>query len=133
MPKLVLKQVGPRKVEVISDNWTFIVDLKEKFGGEDSGPNPSELTAAAVASCEVLTGVFWAARRHEVELRGIEADVEWEYGEKPERIAKIDVSIRNVGSQLGDEKKMRAFKGIAKGCTITKTLTMPPALSLKVD
>jgi putative redox protein len=133
MPKLVLKQIGPRKIEVISDKWSFIVDLKEKFGGEDSGPNPSELTAAAVASCEVLTGVFWAARRHEVELKGIEADVEWEYGEKPERIAKIDVSIRNVGSQLRDEKKMRAFTGIAKGCTVTKTLTMPPELSLKVD
>ena len=56
--KLKLKQVGPRKMEVVSDNWSFVVDLKEQFGGEDSGPNPSELTAAAVASCEVLTGVF---------------------------------------------------------------------------
>jgi hypothetical protein len=93
---LKLKQIGPRKMEVISDNWSFVVDLKEKFGGEDSGPNPSELTAAALASCEVLTGVVWAARRHKVELRDLEAEVSWDYGEKPERISNFDVTIRNV-------------------------------------
>ena len=131
--KLKLKQIGPRKMEVLSDNWSFVVDLKEKFGGEDSGPNPSELTAAAVASCEVLTGVFWASRRHNVELRDLEAEVQWEYGEKPERISRIDVVIRNVGTQLGDENKIRAFTGIAKGCTVTKTLKIQPELTLKVE
>ena len=131
--KLKLKQVGPRKMEVVSDNWSFIVDLKEQFGGEDSGPNPSKLTAAAVASCEALTGVFWAARRHEIELTGIEAEVTWEYGNKPERISRIDVVIRNVASQLNDPKKMRAFEGIAKGCTVTKTLKITPELTLKVE
>ena len=131
--KLLLKQTGPRKVEVISDNWSFVVDLKEEFGGEDSGPNPSELTAAAVASCQVLTGVFWASRRHEVELKDLEAEVEWEYGEKPDRISRIDVVIRNVASQLEDEKRVRAFRGIAKGCTVSKTLKLQPETSLKVE
>ena len=45
-----LKQIGPRKMEVISDKGSFVVDLGEKFGGDGSRPNPSELTAAAVAS-----------------------------------------------------------------------------------
>lgn len=130
--KLRLKQIGPRKMEVISDNWSFVVDLKENFGGENSGPNPSELTAAAVASCQVLTGVVWASRRHEMELTDLEAEVEWEYGEKPERISRIDVLIRNVASQLG-EKRTRAFTGIAKGCTISKTLRIQPETSLKVE
>jgi len=74
-------------MEVVSDKWSFVVDLKEEFGGEESGPNPSEFTAAALASCEALTGVVWAARRHRIELRDIEAEVSWEYGEKPERIS----------------------------------------------
>ena len=76
---LKLKQIGPRKMEVISDKWTFVVDLEAEFGGEDSGPNPSDLTAAALASCEVLTGIVWAARRHGVEFRDIEAEVTGEY------------------------------------------------------
>lgn len=118
-------------MEVISDKWSFIVDLREKFGGENSGPNPSELTAAALASCEALTGVVWAARRHGIELRDLEAEVEWEYGEKPERIAKLDVTIRNVASQMGD--KTKAFTAIAKGCTVSKTLMHPPEVSLKVE
>jgi len=129
--KLKLKQVGPRKMEVISDRWSFVVDLKEQFGGEDSGPNPSDLTAAALASCEVLTGIVWASRRHGVELRDLEADVEWEYGEKPERISRIEVVIRNVESQLGD--KTRAFRGVAKACTVSRTLAIPPELSLTVE
>ncbi|MEI7449832.1 MAG: OsmC family protein [Desulfomonile sp.] len=129
--RLKLKQVGPRKMEVISDNWTFVVDLKEQYGGENSGPNPSELTVAALASCEVLTGVFWASNRHDIELRGLEAEVEWEYADKPDRISSIAVVIRNVANQLGE--KTRAFTGIAKGCTITKTLKISPEMSLKVE
>jgi len=129
--KLNLKQIGPRKMEVISDKWSFVVDLKEQFGGENSGPNPSELTAAAVASCQVLTGVFWASRRHGIELRDVEAEVEWEYGDNPERISRIDVSIKNVTPQLGD--KTKAFAGMAKACTISKTLKIQPEMSLKVE
>jgi len=129
--KLVLKQIGPRRMEVTSDKWSFVVDLKEKFGGEDSGPDPSELMAAAVTSCEALTGIVWAARRHQVELRDLEADVEYEFAEKSDRIARIDVTIRNVSSQLGEETK--AFEAIAKGCTISKTLKTPPKLTLKVE
>ncbi len=131
--RLKLKQTGPRKMEVISDKWSFTVDLKEQFGGENAGPNPSELAAAAVASCEVLTGVHWASRRHDVELVDIEAEVSWEYEQKPERISSIDVIIRNVAAQLGDEKKTRAFKGIARGCTLTRTLQNTPDLSLSVE
>ncbi len=119
-------------MEVISDDWSFMVDLKEEFGGENSGPTPSDLTAAAVASCQALTGVVWASRRHGIELRDLEAEVEWEYGEKPERISRIDVVIRNAASQLGD-KKTRAFTGIAKGCTVSKTLKMQPETSLTVE
>lgn len=129
--KLKLKQVGPRKMEVISDDWSFVVDLQEKFGGQNSGPSPSDLTAGAVAACQVLTGMVWASRRHGIELEDLEAEVEWEYGEKPERISRIDVLIRNVASQLGD--KTRAFTGVAKGCTISKTLRIQPETSLKVE
>lgn len=129
--RLKLIQVGPRQMEVISANWSFRVDLKEQFGGMDSGPNPSELMAAAVASCEVLTGVYWASNRHHIELTDLEAEVDWEYEDKPERISKIDVVIRNVAAQLGE--KTRPFKGMARGCTISRTLTMTPELTLKVE
>ncbi|AFM25285.1 OsmC family protein [Desulfomonile tiedjei] len=129
--KLLLKQTGPRKVEVITDNWSFIVDLKEEFGGENSGPNPSELFAAAVASCEMLTGVVWASRRHDIELKGLEAEVQWEYEERPERISKIDVTIRNAADQL--DENIRAFTAIAQGCAVTKTLKIQPDTTLKVE
>ncbi len=131
--ELEIRQIGPRKLGVVSGNWSFVVDLKEKFGGEDSGPNPSELTAAALASCELLTGVVWASRRHRVELEGLEASVKWDYAEEPDRISRIDVEIRNVSAQLGDGSRLRAFTAIAKACTVTSTLKMPPELNLKVE
>jgi uncharacterized OsmC-like protein len=86
-----------------------------------------------VAACEVLTAIYWASRRHSIELRDLEADVSWEYGEKPERISRIDVTISNVRDQLGDEKIERAFLGIAKGCTITRTLQMTPEMTTKLE
>ncbi len=131
--ELELRQIGPRKLEVVSEKWSFVVDLRERFGGENAGPNPSELMAAALGACEVLTGVVWASRRHQVELEGIEATVTWDYEEKTERISRIDVGIRNVSSQLGDEQKLRAFTAVAKGCTVTSTLKVPPELNLKVE
>jgi uncharacterized OsmC-like protein len=118
-------------MEVVSDRWKFTVDLKEPFGGRDQGPNPSELAAAALASCEVLTGIYWASKRHGIELQNVEADVAWEYGEKPDRITNFDVKIRNVRSQLGENT--RAFKAIAKGCTISKTLSTSPSMKLEVE
>lgn len=129
--KLTLKLVGPRKVEVISDKWSFVVDLKQEFGGQDSGPDPSELLAAALASCELLTGVVWASRRHGKELQNVEAEVTWEYGEKPERVSSINVVIKNVADQLGDKRD--AFQAIAKGCTIAKTLKNAPELDLAIE
>ena len=129
--KLKLIQTGPRSVEVVSDRWKFLVDLKEEYGGKDEGPNPSELTAAAVASCEMLTGIFWASRRHGVELEKLEAEVEWEYGTKPDRITRFDVKIRGVKDQLGD--KTRAFAAMAKACTVSKTFAMPPEMTLEVE
>ncbi|MGC8905829.1 MAG: OsmC family protein [Desulfomonilaceae bacterium] len=129
--KLKLIQTGPRSVEVVSDRWKFLVDLKEEYGGKDQGPNPSELTAAAVASCEMLTGIFWASRRHGVELEHLEAEVEWEYGTKPDRITRFDVKIRGVKDQLGD--KTRGFAAMAKACTVTKTFAMPPEMTLEVE
>ncbi len=131
--KLTLRQTGPRKVEVSSEKWSFVVDLKEEFGGEDSGPNPSELTAGALAACEILTGVHWADRRHGIELRNVEGEVEWDYGEKPERISRFNVVIRNVQAQLKDAKIVQAFTGIAKGCTIAKTLKVQPETHLTVE
>ncbi len=129
--KLKLKQVGARRIEVISDKWSFIVDLKEDFGGQNSGPDPSELVAAALGTCELLTGVVWASRRHATEIQNAEAEVTWEYGEKPERVSSINVVIRNVADQLGDNAA--AFKAIAKGCTIAKTLKIPPELNLEIE
>jgi putative redox protein len=129
--KLRLRQIGSRKLEVVSDKWSFVVDLKEEFGGENSGPDPSELVAAALAACEVLTGVAWASRRHATELQDVEAEVTWEYGEKPERISSINVVIKNVADRLGENTA--AFKAIVKGCTISKTLKVPPELELEVE
>ncbi len=74
---------------------------------------------------------MWESRRRGIELSGLEAEVEWECGQKPKRIAHIDVVIRNAASQLGD--RTRAFAGIAKGCTISKTLIIEPATSLTVE
>jgi putative redox protein len=131
--RLKLTQTGPRRMEARTDKWTLVVDLREEFGGEGSGPNPSELLVAAVASCETLTGVYWASRRHDIELSGLEAEVEWQYERDPERISKIGVAIRNVAAQLEDEAMTRAFRGVARACTITRTLQHTPELAILVE
>ncbi len=105
--------------------------LKPEFGGQDSGPDPSELVAAALAACELLTGVAWASKkaRQGIAKRGSGGHLG--VRGKTERVSNIKVVIQNVADQLGD--KTAAFKAIAKGCTVSKTLKIPPELELEVE
>ena len=64
--------------EVEDGDWTLTVDMPEKHGGGDRGPNPGVLGRAALASCVAIGYVRWAARL-EVPIDSLQVEVEADY------------------------------------------------------
>ena len=56
----VSRQVGGLRSEVQTRQFVLAVDEPPALGGEDTGPNPVELTLAALASCQEITYRLYA-------------------------------------------------------------------------
>lgn len=56
------------------DGFEIVVDEPETHGGTDTGPQPTDLLLASVASCIALSMAF-VARKRGVELQGLDVTV----------------------------------------------------------
>ena len=64
--------------EVTEGTWRFAVDLSEKSGGTNAGPNPGILGRAALGSCLAIGYLMWAARRG-TKIDALRVEVETDY------------------------------------------------------
>jgi len=95
----------------------LLSDAPEASGGEDSGPAPHDLLAAALAACTALTVTMYAQRR------GMLLDdvrVRIEHGQE-EGAYVLRRHIEYVGT-LGEEDRAR-LTDIANKCPVHKTLS----------
>lgn len=92
-------------------------DEPQSKGGTDSGPTPTELLAAALASCTAITIEMYADRKG-WDLGAVEVDVDWP--DAVEGGSKIEVSIR-IPAELDDDQRERLLL-IAGKCPVHKLL-----------
>lgn len=95
----------------------LLSDAPEAFGGEDSGPEPHDLLAAALAACTALT-VTMVARRRGMALEDVRVRVE--HGRK-DGAYLLQRHIEYVGALDEDERKQ--LTDIANKCPVHKTLS----------
>ena len=77
--------------EVEEGPWRFNVGMTEKYGGENTGPNPGVYGRAALGSCLAIGYAMWAARL-EVPIRSLTVEVRARYDVRGE--LGIDASVR---------------------------------------
>jgi uncharacterized OsmC-like protein len=58
--------------------WKFTVDMSEKAGGENRGPNPGILGRAALGACLAIGYAQWAARM-DIAIHSLEIEVQADY------------------------------------------------------
>lgn len=107
-PMQQIIEIGPHRL---------LTDVSPALGGEDSGPEPHDLLAAALAACTTLTVNLYAKRK------GYQLDevrVTISHGQEGEAYA-LHRSIRYVGA-LSEEEKQR-LTDIANKCPVHKTLS----------
>ncbi len=96
----------------------LIVDEPEESGGGDQGPSPTELLAAALASCTAITIEMYADRK-EWDLGEVEVTVDFTQA-TADSPAKFRVDIRSP-AELTDEQTERILT-IAHKCPVHRAL-----------
>jgi putative redox protein len=104
--------------DVKAGDHTFTVDEPVEAGGQDEGPSPQELLAAALASCTAVTMEMYAQRKG-WDTSGLEVDVEYTPAERgfPTR---FDLLLK-MPAHL-DEEQIDKLRVIAAKCPVHRTL-----------
>ncbi len=114
--------------EVIGRGHVIRVDEPPEFGGEDTGPMPTEVLAAALASC-MCTAVAWAARKRRVELPDLVVQVRPHRAPGEPRHGRYELRVE---SSLAQEALQACVDLGVRYCWVTNTLKHPPEIVYEV-
>ena len=98
---------------------TLQTDAPKDIGGEASAFSPTDLVAAALASC-VLTTVAMYAERHALNLDGMTAQVGKEMTASPRRIGYLPLTVHLPASVAEDARPN--LERIAYACPVHASL-----------
>ena len=115
--------------DVKAGNHHLTVDEPVESGGEDLGPSPQELLAAALASCTAVTMEMYAQRKG-WDTSGLAVDVRYTPAERgcPTR---FDLVLK-MPPHL-DEEQIEKLRVIAAKCPVHRTLEGEVAFDERVE
>ena len=108
----------------------LVVDQPTGDGGTDTGPTPTELFAASLASCVAFyAGRF--LRRHGIPAGGLGVRCAFRIGDgHPARVAEVDLAV-DLPAGFPAERH-EALLRVVERCTIQNTLREPPDVRIVV-
>ncbi len=101
----------------IEGGHTLLVDEPTEAGGRDTGPSPTRLLGASLASCVAVTMEMYAERKG-WGLGAVEVNVDVEYRDYAPRSFNVTVQLPDG---LSDERRERLL-AIARKCPVHKAL-----------
>jgi uncharacterized OsmC-like protein len=121
--------LGGDQFEIAVRGHRIRVDQPETMGGEDSGPTPTELFVASLASCSA----FYARRylaRHELPVEGLRVETSYVMGSSPSRVTSFDVRVHLPAGV--PESRHPALLAMINHCTVHSTLTHEPDVTISL-
>jgi putative redox protein len=118
---------GDLRAEVDAGGFEIVADEPESVGGTGSGPQPTELLLASIASCFTIAVAYTAAKR-DVELDGLTVDVTGTYDGPRFRAFCIEVRA----AAPGGVDLARLVEAAKRVCYVTRTLAEPPEIEFVV-
>jgi uncharacterized OsmC-like protein/pimeloyl-ACP methyl ester carboxylesterase len=120
---------GAFRTEVLARGHSLIADEPAAVGGENLGPTPYDLLAAALGACTTMTLRMYADRKKwpleeavvRLEHSRIHAEDEEQVEDGDARLDRIDREVTLVGP-LDDEQRARLLE-IADRCPVHRTLS----------
>lgn len=108
---------GPLQQIIEIGKHRLVTDLVPEYGGEDTGPEPHDILAAALAACTTLTVTLFARRRG---YALDEVKVTIEHGQEGDAYA-LHRHIEYIGAVSNEEKQH--LTDVANKCPVHKTLS----------
>ena len=123
------RQVERFRHDVTVGNHHLTADEPEDAGGEDAGPSPQELLAAALASCTAITMEMYASRKG-WNVDGMAVDCRYSPAERgsPTRFELV----MKMPAHLSEEQVER-LQVIAAKCPVHRTLEGEVAFDERVE
>lgn len=115
---------GGMATDVSGRGHSLRVDEPAEFGGADSGPMPTEVLVAALASCFCLA-VAWAAGKRRIPLDDLRVSVRPHRTVGEPRHGRYDVWVES-STPPGDLAP--AVELAKRYCWVTNTMTSPPEI-----
>ncbi|HWL35544.1 MAG TPA: OsmC family protein [Frankiaceae bacterium] len=130
MTGVAVRHLGGDAFAVTIRGHELVVDQPVEDGGTDTGPTPTELFAASLASCVAFyAGRF--LRRHDVAPDGLGVRCAFRMAEgHPARVAGIDLTV-DVPEAFPAERA-EALRRVVERCTVQNTLREPPDVRLEI-
>jgi putative redox protein len=117
---------GGMKSAVQAGDFEIIVDEPESAGGTDSGPQPTDLFLASIASCFTLSMAHAASKRG-IELPGLRVRVVGTY--EGLKFTRVDLRILSDGPPAVLEELLPDAQRV---CYVTNTLRQATELQFTV-
>jgi len=115
--------MGGLRAEIDAGGFTVVADEPESVGGTGTGPQPTELLLASIASCFTLA-LAYAAGKRSVELADLAVDVTGRY-DGP-RFTSFLITVRAPGVPGLD----RLIESAKRVCYVTRTLQSSPSIEI---
>ena len=119
---------GGLKADITARGHHLNVDEPAEVGGEDTGPMPTELLTASLASCFCLA-LAWSATKKGIDLPDLTVGVTAIRAGKEPRYGKYEISVR---SSLPDDTFEPLVERAKRFCWVTNTLANPPEVAYEV-
>ncbi|MDX6555964.1 MAG: hypothetical protein QOD86_2159 [Miltoncostaeaceae bacterium] len=120
---------GGMQVDLTARGHHIRVDEPPEFGGTDTGPMPTEMLTAALASCMCLA-TAWAARKRRVELPDLEVRVLPVREPDQPRYHRYEITVLTAADPEAMEKVLDLAK---RWCWVTNTLHNAPELVYRLS
>lgn len=119
MPTITTDYLGDMLFESVCGNHRVSIDVPLAMGGNDRGPQPPELFAAALGSC-IAAFVATYCEQHGIAAQRLSVDVSFKKAGKPDRLANLSARINlPYGDFRGREQ---ALLHAAEQCILHETL-----------
>jgi putative redox protein len=119
---------GGLKAVVRAGEFEVVADEPESVGGTGSGPQPTELLLASIASCFTLALAYSAGKRSTA-LTDVEVEVTGRY--QGPRFESFQISVR-AGAPRGPELE-RLIASARRVCYVTNTLAHSPRIDITAE